>query len=114
MKFLIDAQLPPALADWLTHRDHQADHVIALAGPGVTDAAIWDMARRDGSVIVTKDRDFAIWAAARRDGPQVVWIRLGNATSRNLLTWLEPFWPEIETRLNERTHLVEVGRPSAP
>ena len=112
MKFLIDAQLPPSLATWLDARGHQASHIIEVVGPGVTDAAIWELARRDDSIIVTKDRDFAIWAAARRDGPQVVWIRLGNATSRNLLAWLEPRWLEIETRLNERVHLIEVGRPA--
>ncbi len=88
--------------------------MIDVAGLGVTDAAIWDMARRDGCVIVTKDRDFAIWAAARRDGPQVVWVRLGNATSRNLFAWLDPRWPEIEGRLDEGVHLVEVGRPPTP
>ena len=112
MKFLVDAQLPPALAIWLNARGHEASHIVEVAGSGVTDAAIWEMARRDHSIIVTKDRDFAIWAAARRDGPQVVWIRLGNATCRNLLAWLEPRWLEIETRLLERVHLIEVGRPA--
>ena len=112
MKFLIDAQLPPCLVTWLDARGHQASHIIEVVGPGVTDAAIWELARRDDSIIVTKDRDFAIWAAARRDGPQVVWIRLGKATSRNLLAWLEPRWLEIETRLHERVHLIEVGRPA--
>ena len=114
MKFLIDAQLPPALATWLEGRGHQASHIIATAGLGVTDAAIWETARREERVIVTKDRDFAIWAAARRQGPQVVWIRLGNATSGSLLSWLEPRWLEIETRLEEQVHLIEVGRPTIP
>ncbi len=110
MKFLIDAQLPPALADWLRARGHEADHILDLAGLAVDDAAIWDLARRDGRVIMTKDRDFATWAAARRSGPQVVWIRLGNATRRVLEAWLEPRWPEISQRLEEGVHLIEVGR----
>lgn len=111
MKFLVDAQLPPALATWIEKRHHQASHVFDIGGVDVSDGKIWEIARREASIIVTKDRDFAIWAAARRKGPQVVWIRLGNATSRNLLTWLEPRWPEIELRLREQVHLVEVGRP---
>ena len=68
MKFLIDAQLPPALAAWLTRRGHQADHITEAKGLGVTDAEIWDLARKDSCIIVTKDRDFAIWARARRQG----------------------------------------------
>ena len=113
MKFLIDAQLPPALAAWLTRRGHPADHIIEAKGLGVTDAEIWDLARKDSSIIVTKDRDFAIWARARRQGPQVVWIRLGNASWTNLHAWLEPRWNEIEFHLREGARLVEVGRPPA-
>lgn len=111
MKFLVDAQLPPALATWIEARGHQASHISDLGGVSVSDGMIWEIARRDNRTIVTKDRDFAIWVAARRNGPQVVWIRLGNSTSRNLLTWLEPRWPEIESRLCEQIHLIEVGRP---
>lgn len=111
MNFLIDAQLPPALGAWLTDRGHSARHIVAEAGLGASDALVWEIAARDGCVIVTKDRDFAIWAGARRSGPQVVWIRLGNATRARLISWLEPRWVEIEARLIEGVHLVEVGRP---
>jgi predicted nuclease of predicted toxin-antitoxin system len=111
VKFLVDAQLPPALTTWIEDRGHQASHIVDLGGVGVSDATIWDIARREGRIIVTKDRDFAIWASARRNGPQVVWVRLGNATRQNLLDWLEPRWPEIEARLREQIHLIEVGRP---
>lgn len=111
MRFLVDAQLPPALAAWIEGRGHQASHISDLGGVSVSDGTIWEIARRDDSIIVTKDRDFAIWAAARRNGPQVVWIRLGNATSRSLLSWLEPRWEQIESRLHEKIHLIEVGRP---
>lgn len=57
-----------------------------------------------------RSRTAAIWAAARSAGPQVVWIRLGNATHRTLAAWLEPRWSEIEQRLSDGVHLVEVGR----
>lgn len=114
MRFLVDAQLPPALAAWLIDRGHEASHIIDAAGSGVTDAEIWDLAQRDRRIIVTKDRDFAVWASARQRRPQVIWVRLGNATSQNLLAWLGPRWPEIEERLREGIHLIEVGRPTVP
>lgn len=112
MKFLVDAQLPPTLAGWLRSRGHEATHVLDRVGVDATDSAIWNAARQDRSVIVTKDRDFAVWAMAGRGGPQVVWVRLGNATSRNLLRWLEPRWDEIEARLSDAVPLVEAGRPA--
>lgn len=108
MNFVVDAQLPPSLADWLTAKGHRADHVATLLDLAATDQAIWDLARTNNRIIVTKDRDFAIWASDRRHGPQVIWLRLGNATRRSLLAWLAPKWPRVEQSLIEGVHLVEV------
>jgi predicted nuclease of predicted toxin-antitoxin system len=37
MRFLIDAQLPPALARWLAERGHEAVHVVTVgSGPRTT------------------------------------------------------------------------------
>lgn len=108
MKFLVDAQLPPALADWLASQGHEADHVSAVLSLNALDADIWALAMQRAAVIVTKDRDFAIWAAARRQGPQVVWVRMGNATTAALIAWLEPRWTAIENALRDGTHLVEI------
>lgn len=111
MRFPIDAQLPPALTDWLAKRGHEASHIIEREGLGVADASIWEIARAEHSVIVTKDRDFAIWASDRLARPQVVWLRLGNATRARLFEWLEPRWDRIEQELEGGATLVEVGRP---
>ncbi len=72
------------------------------------DADIWALAKQRAAVIVTKDRDFAIRAAARRQEPQVVWVRMGNATTVALIAWLEPRWKAIHNALGDGTHLVEV------
>jgi len=59
MRFLVDAQLPPALARWLTAKGHEAAHVGDLGMRAASDAAIWDYALASSSAIVTKDEDFA-------------------------------------------------------
>ncbi len=59
MRFLVDAQLPPALAGWLAGNGHQAEHVGAVGLQSASDAAIWDYALREGAAIITKDDDFA-------------------------------------------------------
>ncbi|MGM0984784.1 MAG: DUF5615 family PIN-like protein [Pseudomonadota bacterium] len=41
MRFLVDAQLPPALARWLTEQGHHAEHVADLKMEAASDAAIW-------------------------------------------------------------------------
>lgn len=104
----MDAQLPLALTDWLKAQGHAADHVSELMTLTASDQEIWNLAKDQSCIIVTKDRDFAIWATDRRSGPQVVWLRLGNATRRVLIDWLAPKWPQIEGRLTDGVHLVEV------
>jgi len=108
VRFIIDAQLPPSLADWLAAKGHDADHVATTLSLAAPDQAIWLVAAQQDRIIITKDRDFAIWASERRSGPQVVWLRLGNATTLSLFAWLGPRWPEIEARLAEGVHLIEV------
>jgi predicted nuclease of predicted toxin-antitoxin system len=109
VKFLIDAQLPPALADWLHLRGHDAVHVSATVGADASDNDVWEQAGREGRILVSKDRDFAHWVASRRAGPRVIWLRLGNATRQHLIAWLEPRWGEIEVTLKGDARLIDVG-----
>ena len=78
MRFLVDAQLPPALALWLQTREHEAKAVRDVGLRNATDDVIWDFAEHDGWVVVTKDDDFAERAMREDSGPQVVWLRIGN------------------------------------
>ena len=56
MEFLVDAQLPPALARLLAGKgpEHVADRQLEAA----SGAAIWDFALRASAAIITKDEDF--------------------------------------------------------
>ena len=58
MRFLVDAQLPPALARWLAANGHTAEHVADRQLEAASDSAIWDWALREAAVIITKDEDF--------------------------------------------------------
>jgi predicted nuclease of predicted toxin-antitoxin system len=108
MTFLVDAQLPPALAHWLRERGHAAEHVEDIGLSGAEDVDIWNRASQDGAVIITKDEDFAERAARDNRGPVIVWLRIGNATNRVLLQWLSPRWPEITELLESGNRLIEV------
>ncbi|MFN0022823.1 MAG: DUF5615 family PIN-like protein [Parvularculaceae bacterium] len=109
MRFIVDAQLPPALARWLTSRGHDGAHVIDLGLAEAGDAVILDHAIAKGAIVVTKDAVFAHLAGAR-SGAQVLWLRFGNATSRDLLAALTPAMDEIERALAAGQRLVEVNR----
>lgn len=75
MRFLVDAQLPPALARWLEERGHTAEHVADRGMAAADDRAVWEYALATGAVIVTKDEDFAMCRVLASEGPWVLWIR---------------------------------------
>ena len=109
MKFLIDAQLPPALATWLQQAGHEAAHVRDVGLREAEDAAIWDHAMQTGAVLITKDEDFVARAThAAGKPPVVVWLRVGNTTNRALLAWMEARLPAVLELLNQGNRLVEV------
>jgi predicted nuclease of predicted toxin-antitoxin system len=108
MKFLVDAQLPPALARWLLAGGHEAEHVGDRGMQTASDGAIWDYALASAVVIVTTDEDFARRKVLADRGPSVVWIRLPNTRRRELLAWFAAVLPEVLAALERGETLVEV------
>ena len=108
MNFLIDAQLPPALARWILSQGHDATHVSELSLQTADDPAIWDHAQNKRAIIVSKDEDFVDrWLLSNKPVP-LVWIRKGNCSNRALLEWLELLWPETLKRLEQGEQLIEI------
>ncbi len=108
MRFLVDAQLPPALARWLSAQDHESLHVADIGMQSASDRAIWDLADKDGWVIVTKDEDFAQRKTLTASGPQVVWLRWPNGRRADLLARFEQVLPSVIAALERGESLVEV------
>ena len=105
MKFLVDAQLPPALCGWLRERGHEAEHVGDAGLLAASDPEIAARAEADGAVLVSKDEDFATLRLPDRFA--LLWLRCGNATNAALTAWLEPRWARIEALLSEGERFVE-------
>jgi len=107
MRFLVDAQLPPALARWFAKSGHGAWHVHDIGLEGASDNAIWQEAIRRDAVIVTKDEDFVLISSVTK-GPQVVWLRSGNTPRRVLLDRMERIFPEVLEALQSGERIVEI------
>lgn len=84
MKFLIDANLPPRLCAWLKSRRHDADHLFDLNLLTATDTEIWQRAKAQNLVIVSKDVDFYDRALLFGTPPQVVHVAVGNCSNARL------------------------------
>lgn len=113
MNFLVDAQLPPALARALSELGHEAVHVADVGLQSAADATIWREAVRRNAVIVTKDEDFV---GSRADSfgspaPQVVWVRFGNVARRALLQCFLPSLPQVVALIEAGERVVEVRGP---
>ena len=108
MLFIVDAQLPPALARLLESRGHDAKHVAELGLTAAEDVHIWRYASRHNAVLVTKDEDFVTLSTLKNDGPAIIWIRVGNTRKQALLTWFERLLPIIEQALAKGEKLLEL------
>jgi predicted nuclease of predicted toxin-antitoxin system len=109
--FLVDAQLPPSLAEALRQAGCQAIHVTDLGLLAATDQQIWDEAISRSAVLVTKDRDFPLRRAARNDGPAILWVRVGNTSNRKLIDLMLRALPAIIDAIERDEAVIEfVGR----
>jgi len=108
VKFLVDAQLPPALTGWVPEAGYDAAHVEDAGLRAAADPAIWAHALQTGAIIVTKDEDFAERSARETTGPVIVWLRVGNTTNRVLRAWIDPRLPGIVQLVGRNNRLIEV------
>ena len=108
MRFLIDAQLPPALARYLVSLGHQADHVNDVGLERVADPAIWKRAAETGAILVSKDEDFALMRIWDPAGPQIIWVRIGNATRREVIARFSSALPDLLASIARGEKLVEL------
>lgn len=107
-KFIVDAQLPPALARYLSSQGEDAIHVLDVDMMASSDSIIWDLALSKKLVIITKDEDFQIRASVSKKSPKLIWIRIGNCSKKVLLQFFEKQWAQIIIELDNGENLIEL------
>ena len=108
MKFVIDHQLPPALARFLEARGHVARHVRELGLISSEDAAIWSHALANDEVVVSKDEDFFFLASSPRATARLLWVRTGNCRTGFLLERFHIRLPQIIASFEAGSNIVEL------
>ncbi len=108
MKFLVDAQLPPAVARWLRDNGHDAQAVREVGLREAEDDDIWKHALATGAAILTKDEDFPIRAQKTNAGPVIVWLRIGNTSNHTLRLWFMPQLPQIISLIEQGVRILEI------
>jgi predicted nuclease of predicted toxin-antitoxin system len=111
MIFWVDAQLPPALAQWLRDSFHvEATAIRDLGLREATDRAIFESARERDAAIITKDSDFVDLVTLLGPPPRILWVTCGNVTNRHLRSVLVHAFPEACALLSSGEPIVEIGR----
>jgi len=79
LRLLLDENLSERLLPLLSAEFESPQHVRLLGLGGVDDLEIWELARRDGYLLVTKDEDFLRLSLSRGFPAKVICLGIGNA-----------------------------------
>lgn len=103
MKLLLDENLSPRLVEKLKDVFQDIKHVDRIGLGGASDSEVWQHAKENGYILVSKDSDFYDKSVLFGYPPKVVWIRRGNCSNktielilRNKVTLIEAFNDNVE------------------
>ena len=95
-KLLFDQNLSPKLIKRLSDLYPNSDHLDLLGLGAADDTVVWQYAKTNGFVVVTKDADFADLSVLRGFPPKIVWIRRGNCSTADIEEILRDYSLQIE------------------
>ena len=101
--FLFDENLPVNIQFSLSL---PLQHITDL-GESLSDTEVWEYAKLNDLIIVTKDADFSDRIIISAPPPKVVHLRFGNMRKKDFHAFLKRVWPQIE-QLIQNHKLVNV------
>lgn len=109
MTIWVDAQLSPRLACWLSERFEV--NALPVRDVGLRDASdteIFEAARSENAIVITKDFDFVELAERLGPPPQILWLTCGNTTEQRLREIFEREFAAIREMFEAGEALVEI------
>jgi len=90
LRFFVDTQLPPSLADFFKRRGFDATHVVDYPlGALTSDNEIITIATKENRIVVSKDIDFFDHYILKNYSPAILLLQLGNIKNRDLFVFLD-------------------------
>ncbi len=96
-KFLIDVNLPYYFSIW---NNSDCCHMLDI-NETWTDEKIWEYAKKNQFIIVTKDADFSIKALTLGTPPKVIHIKTGNMKMKEFYEYLNRIWIDILVQIKD-------------
>lgn len=88
MKLLFDQNLSYRLVESVSEDFPQSSHVRLEGLSSASDTQVWEFARRNDFIIVSKDSDFHQRSLTLGAPPKVIWIQRGNCSTDEILNIL--------------------------
>lgn len=89
MKFLIDENLSDKLVVRLDAAYPGTRHVKQVGLSAHSDTDVWELAKRNGFIILTQDDDFVEMSVMPGAPPKVIHLAMGNHTTREWLAIIQ-------------------------
>ncbi|MGB3641376.1 MAG: DUF5615 family PIN-like protein [Rivularia sp. (in: cyanobacteria)] len=110
MTIWVDAQLPPGIAAWITTTFGIT--AASLRDVGLRDAEdteIFEAAKVQEVILITKDSDFVELVNRLGSPPQIIWLTCGNTSNARLREILDATFLEALELLRAGEMLVEIS-----
>jgi predicted nuclease of predicted toxin-antitoxin system len=88
MKLLLDENLSRRIVPFLQEAYPDSTQVALIALEAATDLTIWEFAKANNFVIVTRDADFLDLSLVKGQPPKIIRLRTANQTRAKLLSVL--------------------------
>ena len=89
MRLLFDQNISYRITKILSKSFPEAKHVSQVGLQDSTDMGIWEYAKSNDYVIVTFDSDYYDLSIVKGCPPKIIWLRIGNATTKKIARILE-------------------------
>lgn len=114
MKLLLDENLSRRIVPFLQTAFPGSSQVALLGLESASDSEIWQYAKTNDFVIVSRDSDFQERSLVAGHPPQVVWLKIPNRSKTIVLNILLDHHTEIEHALIEQDRAcveISLGKP---
>jgi predicted nuclease of predicted toxin-antitoxin system len=99
VSLLFDQNLSRRLPTLLAAEFPGSEQVLLAGLATADDRAVWAYATARGLAVVSKDSDFAQLSATLGPPPKVIWLRIGNGPTRDVVTLLRTRAADVRTFL---------------
>ena len=105
MKLLLDQNISRRILPALQEKYSDSSQVYLLELAEADDMHIWQYAKENDYIIVTKDSDFHEFSLLYGQPPKVIWLKCGNKTNQFILELLMNHFEDV-IEFNQDEHII--------